>query len=61
MMAAETIELGNWRKQMPSIRLPHLRWTRWDLLGTLRRGRSIRVHQFSDTATFCRDLKGTAP
>ena len=26
MMAAETIELGNWRKQMPSIRLPHLRW-----------------------------------
>ena len=26
MMAAETIELGNWRKQIPSIRLPHLRW-----------------------------------
>ena len=26
MMAAETVELGNWRKQMPSIRLPRLRW-----------------------------------
>lgn len=26
MMAAETIELGNWRKQMPSIRLPRLHW-----------------------------------
>ena len=26
VMAAETVELGNWRKQMPSIRLPRLRW-----------------------------------
>ncbi len=26
MMAAETIELGNWRKQMPSIRPPRLHW-----------------------------------
>ena len=26
MMAAETVELGNWRKQMPSIRLPRLHW-----------------------------------
>ena len=26
MMAAETVELGNWRKQMPSIRPPRLRW-----------------------------------
>ena len=26
VMAAETVELGNWRKQMPSIRLPCLRW-----------------------------------
>ena len=26
MMAAETVELGHWRKQMPLIRLPRLRW-----------------------------------
>ena len=26
IMAAETVELGNWRKQMPLIRLPRLRW-----------------------------------
>ena len=26
MMAAETIELGNWRKQMPSVRPPRLHW-----------------------------------
>ena len=26
MMAAETVALGNWRKQMPSIRPPRLRW-----------------------------------
>ena len=26
MMAAETVELGNWRKQMPLIHLPRLRW-----------------------------------
>ena len=26
MMAAEAVELGNWRKQMPLIRLPRLRW-----------------------------------
>ena len=26
VMAAETVELGNWRKQMPSIRLPRLHW-----------------------------------
>ena len=26
MMAAETVALGNWRKQMPSIHTPRLRW-----------------------------------
>ena len=26
MMAAETVELGNWRKQMPLIKSPRLRW-----------------------------------
>ena len=26
MMAAETVELGNWRKQMPLMRSPRLRW-----------------------------------
>ena len=26
MMAAETVELGNWRKQMPSIKPPRLHW-----------------------------------
>ena len=26
MMAAETVELGNWRKQMPLIHTPRLRW-----------------------------------
>ena len=26
MMAAETVELGDWRKQMPWMRLPRLRW-----------------------------------
>ena len=26
VMAAETVELGHWRKQMPLIRLPRLRW-----------------------------------
>ncbi len=26
MMAAETVELGNWREQMPAMRLPRLRW-----------------------------------
>ena len=26
MMAAETLELGNWRKQLPSIKSPRLRW-----------------------------------
>ena len=26
MMAAETVELGNWRKQMPLIKPPRLRW-----------------------------------
>ena len=26
MMAAETVELGSWRRQMPSIRPPRLRW-----------------------------------
>ncbi len=26
MMAAETVELGNWRKRMPLIRTPRLRW-----------------------------------
>ena len=26
MMAAETVELGNWRKQMPHIKSPRLRW-----------------------------------
>ena len=26
MMAAETADLGNWRRQMPLIRLPRLRW-----------------------------------
>ena len=26
MMAAETVELGHWRRQMPLIRLPRLRW-----------------------------------
>ena len=26
MMAAETVELGNWRKQMPSIKSPRLHW-----------------------------------
>ena len=26
MMAAESVELGNWRRQMPSIRLPRLHW-----------------------------------
>ena len=26
MMAAETVELGDWRKQMPSVRSPRLRW-----------------------------------
>ena len=26
MMAAETVELGNWRKQMPSINPPRLHW-----------------------------------
>lgn len=26
VMAAETVELGNWREQMPAMRLPRLRW-----------------------------------